>query len=394
MTLSEVGVLVAAIAVIGMIYPHVLYPLILRVIALIRTKPIVLDPSYRPTVDVCISAYNEEQYIDKCIASILATDIEPSKLRILIGDDGSTDATIARIENVRALHSDSNIQLISFKRQGKNAVMNELVAIANADVVVFTDADTLFHRKAISELIKPLADDHVGASVGCLVGLGEQGELDVGAHGEASYRALDRITNITESAISSTVTSNGALYAVKRSLLKRLTNSRVADDWAHLLSVMATRKRVVLVPHANAHELRSVEFAQEIRRTIRTASSGMATVRQFASLLLPSAGLVSYFLLSHKIIRWFSPVFLIMLMVGTVMTVELTSVFGWLFYLQLALYSAALIAYAGLIQGQRVPLASVCLYFVAMNAAFAVAIGRFVSGKKLDAWDPSSSVML
>ena len=87
-----------------------------------------------------------------------------------------------------------------------------------------------------------------------------------------------------------------------------------------------------------------------------------------------------------------SPLFLILLMIGTVLVVEQTMLFGFLFYGQLALYALALVGYSASKNGQHVPLASTCLYFVTMNWSFLRALVRWMGRSKVDTWVPTQGV--
>ncbi len=381
-----IGLTVAIISIVGIVYPHILYPALLWVLSRVVRRP-VASAAQTPTVDVVVAAYNEQDRIEACLRSIAASRYPLDRVRILVGDDGSTDRTAVIVGELAEQLRPCTIELHQFTRSGKNAVVSALIASATAEVVVFTDADTFWYPGSLAALVSPFADDAVGG----VVGRHRSRDLmnaDAGGRGDASYRSFEDHVNAMESEVASTVASNGALYAVRRSCVEPVPNSRVADDWVQLLGAVRSGKRVVTADGADVTEDRPTSLQAEVRRTVRTAASGMATVWFHRSLLLPTHGWPSLFLWSHRVIRWLSPLLMLTLLAGTMMSVQATVWFGFLFYGQFALYALALLGYAGGRYGQHVPIAGTCTYFVAMNIAFARALLRFVSGRGLDTWTP------
>lgn len=132
-------------------------------LAAIRRRPgTVPDPSFRPSVNVIIPAYNEEKVIIRTVRAILASDYKD--LSVTVVDDGSTDATASRLS--AAFGSDNRVTILSQRNQGKWAAANTALNHSQADVIVAIDADTLVDRKAIRFLIQRLANPQVGAVAG------------------------------------------------------------------------------------------------------------------------------------------------------------------------------------------------------------------------------------
>jgi hypothetical protein len=159
----------------------------------------------------------------------------------------------------------------------------------------------------------------------------------------------------------------------------------------NVLAVAQQGRRIIFEPRARVVEERVNSLRAESRRTIRTVSSGIAAFLHASSLILPSAGWISFFLLSHRILRWASPLFVLLMIPATALTVSDPMIFGILFYGQALLYALALIGKSAARYGQHVPLASTCLFFVAMNISFLLAIVRVLSGRSLDTWTPMES---
>jgi cellulose synthase/poly-beta-1,6-N-acetylglucosamine synthase-like glycosyltransferase len=360
--------------------------LMLRVLAPRFRRPIA-DQRHEPMVDVCIAAFNEERYIGSCLKSLSDVDYPASRMRIHVGDDGSEDETIKVVQQVDAEYN-MPIHILPLPRTGKNGVLNALIDRTESDVIIFMDADCEVAPDAFTRLVAPFADETVGAAIGRLDRSIQQASAESGERGEATYKSIEDPINRNESTIHSTVTSNGALYAVRKALLSPLPNGRVADDWYNVLQAAHKGKRIIYVPEAKVRESRGGSMQGEVARTVRTASSGMLTLWSMRTLLKPTSW-VAFFLWSHRIVRWLSPLFLVLLIIGTAFTVRETSLFGILFYAQFTFYALALLGYAASTVGQRIPLISTITYFVAMNGAFALAMVRSLRRSDLDQWSPS-----
>ena len=116
-----------------------------------------------PEVSVIVAAHNEECGIETKLRNLIESDYPRHRMEILVGSDGSSDRT----EEIVSLFRDQGVGLLSFPRQrGKSAIQNGLVAAASGSVLVFTDADCLLPRDAISCLVQRLGDPGVGLVTG------------------------------------------------------------------------------------------------------------------------------------------------------------------------------------------------------------------------------------
>jgi cellulose synthase/poly-beta-1,6-N-acetylglucosamine synthase-like glycosyltransferase len=114
-----------------------------------------------PLVSVVVPAYNEARVVAKCIESILA-DEYPRKELILV-DDGSSDHTHA-VMSWYADHPD--VTVVSQPNGGKAAALNNGIALARGDILVFVDADGIFAPDTLTQLLRGFDDERVGAVCG------------------------------------------------------------------------------------------------------------------------------------------------------------------------------------------------------------------------------------
>lgn len=389
MSVLDLGLIVSALCVFLLIYPHCIYPLVLWVASKYCGKPYRQHEDYTPTLAILISAYNEQDGIAACLEAIFASDYPIDKMSVYVADDGSTDATVEVVEALCKEHA--GLTMVRCQRAGKNAALNTLIQRVTAQVVMFMDADTVVSPSAFRHLVSPLADDTVGATISLNDKQHDVFQNDAGNAGDSFYRRLEDVVNLRESSIHSTVASNGGLYAVKSAFIQPINNSRAADDLLMILRVMRAGKRVLKQPLATIHEHRPNSLQVEGTRTARTVSAGLTTVWDQRMLLLPTFGWVSFFLWSHRIVRYGSPFWLILLFAATWCTVSDPMVFGILFYGQFAFYALGLLSRAAGKMGQTIPVASTVEYFIVMNIALLRGWFRFLTLQSSDQWTPGQT---
>lgn len=83
-----------------------------------------------------VSAYNIENYIDKCIQSILSQSI--NDYEIIVIDDGSTDSTS---EILKSFSGRNNIKIITQKNGGLGSTRNVGLKFATGEYIIFIDGD-------------------------------------------------------------------------------------------------------------------------------------------------------------------------------------------------------------------------------------------------------------
>jgi len=124
--------------------------------------PPMLDPAAGPMVSVLIPCFNEEKVIVASVARILHSNW--SKLEVLVLDDGSTDATAAKVRE--AFADEPRVTLMSFANGGKARALNQGLAKAVGEVIVALDADTLFPPDTVAQLARWFVNPKVGAVAG------------------------------------------------------------------------------------------------------------------------------------------------------------------------------------------------------------------------------------
>lgn len=122
-----------------------------------------IPTSFAPAVSVVIPAYNEEMVISQTIDSLLAQQYAGA-LEIIVVDDGSRDGTYQRARSTHGAHP--LVRVFTKANGGKASALNFGIANAQHDIIVALDADTVFMRDTVAELVQPLADVRVAAVAG------------------------------------------------------------------------------------------------------------------------------------------------------------------------------------------------------------------------------------
>jgi cellulose synthase/poly-beta-1,6-N-acetylglucosamine synthase-like glycosyltransferase/peptidoglycan/xylan/chitin deacetylase (PgdA/CDA1 family)/spore germination protein YaaH len=139
--------------------------IVFTVLALIQRKNEIIppvNPAYRPAVSVVIAAYNESKVINRTISALLSGNYP--NVEILVVDDGSTDGTA---ETVRQMFSgNETVRVIEKSNGGKASALNLGIKECSGEVIVALDADTMFDKYTVSNLVRHFEDPAIGAVSG------------------------------------------------------------------------------------------------------------------------------------------------------------------------------------------------------------------------------------
>ena len=120
------------------------------------------DPAFTPTVSVVISAFNEQDHIERTIRGTLAIDYPD--FEILIIDDGSDDDTLARI---LPFVRDGSVRLVrKLVNEGKAMALNDGLRCVNGEVILIMDADAIPDPQILRYMVPHFRSPRVGAVTG------------------------------------------------------------------------------------------------------------------------------------------------------------------------------------------------------------------------------------
>lgn len=363
----------------------VIYPILLNIISLFVKTPLKLNSDYSPEITILIAAYNEEDLIQDCLNSVLNSDYPSDKIQIFVGSDGSSDNTNSIVKTFQLRHE--NIRLFEFSRSGKNKVLNNLVSEVKTEITFFLDADLRVRPNSISNLVKILSDTKVGAALSAVNIVSFDKNMNAGSHGETVYQKYESFLRSKESEIYSNINSLGTLYGIRTEFFKPFPSDTVCDDLFNVFSIALKNKRIIFDRNTIVDEVRLKSLNQEFFRRVRVVAGGLSTISYSSQLISPSFGWSSFFVWSHKMLRWLSPVFLILLIILTFLIPYPSEIRNVLLILQSATYLSAFIGFLLDKANVSISIFKLSYFYISMNAAFFVGILRFFSGKQNSAWD-------
>ena len=338
-----------------------------------------------PSISVLIAAHNEEAGIGDKVRNMLDLDYPQQRLQIVVVSDGSTDRTM---EILRSF-DDSRVIAMDVPRGGKAAALNSGVKHCTNDVLVFSDANSMFARQALRALAEPFADSAVGGVAGDQRYLKGGVSISAADAGERTYWDFDRLMKVWQSRSGNVTSATGAIYAIRRALFKTVPEG-VTDDFVTSTQVIAQGFRLVFASGAVAYEPVSANTGIEFGRKVRIITRGLRGVLRMGCLLNPMRhGFYSVQLFSHKVLRR-QMVFPLIAILVTSGLLALSSPFFLLAaILQIMFYGAALTGYllSDTRMGRR-KYFSIPFYFCLVNAACLLATLHLLTGRRVVLWNP------
>ena len=361
-------------------YTFLLYPLLLRVIAFfypLRCAP----PGYRPTISILICAYNEGAGIGQKLDDTLALDYPKDQVEILVVSDGSTDET----ENIVKRYGTRNVRLLrTTQRLGKTNAQNEGVTSCVGEVIIFSDATTVYHSQALNKLAEHYADPRVGAVSGRYQYFDESGISPTGT-GSIAFWNFENFIKTSQSRIASISGCCGCIYSVRRSAYTVLSPD-IISDLVQPLHVIRKGLLVLFEPQAMAYESTTVSSHQELKMRIRVITRAIRGLLSVPDLFNPvKRPWIALQLVSHKALRWLVPLYISGIFLSTAI-LSAHPAMGFLFLLQLCFYGTALISLV-LPLHRHIKILGLPLYICTMNAAALLAIIESARGKQYVIWE-------
>jgi cellulose synthase/poly-beta-1,6-N-acetylglucosamine synthase-like glycosyltransferase len=357
-------------------YVYVGYPSLLAVIRLIAGRQ-VDRADIEPSVCVFITANDEAEIIEAKLRNTLALDYPADRLAVVLASDGSVDGT-----NELARRFEPRVRVLEFfPRRGKIAAINEGIHQVTADIVVFSDANTMLEPDAVRALVRNFADPQVGAVSGDVVLFGERAAL---GPSEDLYYRYERWVQRAESEVGSMIGADGALYAIRRELFTPPQEDTILDDMAIPMGVVKAGRRVVFDGAARAFEQGSESAREEFARKSRVIAGAMQFMRRRDSAIPATAPQVILSLVSHKALRWLSPAF----GAGALFSSIVLAPSSLVYTAVLCIESAILVlGFAGCFPRLRAfgPVA-IAHYFCLLQAAAAVGFIRGLAGRQSVLW--------
>ncbi len=333
-----------------------------------------LSDSELPTVSFVIAVRNEEENLPAKLHNLNRIDYPAAKREIIFVSDGSTDRTN------EILASTPDICLIvQPEHRGKAAALNSGIDEAKHEILILSDASTLFECDAARCLVRHFADATVGAVCGALQ-LRTHAES---AQTEGTYWKYESMLRLMEARLGATLTASGAIYALRRNAFVPFAPGTLIDDFVAPLNARQLGLRIVYDPEAMATDVASPSIRGEYRRRVRIAIGSFRALRHVAQFRLPAFTWFAF--IPHKLFRWLVPLFYIAMALSNLFLLHSLPYFI-AFVAQLTFFAWAAVGFLWHDRLRGIRFALLGYFLFAMNAAFLVGLVRAFGGGKQATW--------
>ncbi len=376
----------------------------------------VKEAMHWPPVHVLMAVHNEEAVLADKLASLAAQDYA-GELFFLVGSDNSSDRTNDILTAWAAKDKRFRPTLFS-TRQGKPGIINQLAlqiknrehevlrskskiestkyceANRESNILLLTDASVILRPNVITELVRPmLGNERIGVVDSTMVQTGGKAE----GIGLSEVQYINREVNIKRAEgqlWGAMIGPFGGCWAIRAEAFCPVPDNFLVDDFFLCMAAYEAGWLGVSSEAAVVEEAVGQTIKDEFRRKVRISSGNWQNLFRFRKLWwLPTKNELSFAFFSHKVLRWWTPFFLLIgaLCLGLLVLPlgnhwALTAFGIGSLLLVASLLLDLLLAPMGIhLKGLRS-----LRYFIAMNAALLVGFYRFLTGITTNVWQPSN----
>ena len=373
------------IIVIIVLYVYFGYPLLLLILNKLCPAPKVKKAEITPTISLIIAAFNEEKVIAQKIKNTFELEYPKDNLEIIVVSDGSTDSTN---EIVKAF-SENRVKLVALKKnQGKSTAQNRAVDESNGEILLFSDADVMLKKDVVKKLINNFSNENVGCVVGEITYTNEN-DTSV-REGEGLYWRYELFLREKESEVGNFAMGSG-IMAIRQNLFQSL-DPNVGEDFVLPLKTVINGFKVIFEPEAVTEtimdQISSTDMFRSKVRIISKDLRGLFLCREILNpFRYPS---YAWGLISHKLLRWLVPYFLIVIFIINLSLLE-QPFYLLTFIFQISFYTLAFGGFLWQKKSKSPRILGIPCSFCLVNFAALVGVFRFISGEKSGKWQPTRS---
>ena len=373
------GVLTFWISLLSLAYVYAGYPAFLVAGHTVTRSASQTTAQQGPVapLSIIVPARNEAALIMGRIANIFSQSEFVHE--VIIGSDGSDDATAS----IARSYPDARVRVLEFPdRRGRALVCNDCVAAATGQIVVLTDADTRFKPGFLKEIARPFADPSVAVAVGKLLW------RSAGNERAGVYWSMELALRSLESGLRLLATASGPCMAVRRSCYEPLLPDE-DPDFSTPIQVVRRGFRVIYTPMAVATDAVPPSARAEFRARSRMVTKNfVGTARELVRISPLKHPGIWWSILSHKLLRWISPLFMIVVpiaVLGPGTTQARPVVLGCYGLGAIAI----LVGGIADLREIRLPIATQAWNLAVVNAGMLVGLARAACGRRIATYEPT-----
>ncbi len=378
--------LVFWIPLAAIIYSYLLYPLLLNILSFgQKSDSPVFTFEELPVVSILIAAHNEELVIEEKLRSVFSGNYPTEKLEVLVGSDASIDKTDEIIENLSKEYK--NLHLIRFlERTGKVNIINKLVEESANQILIITDANVIFDKDTLVELVKYFADKQIALADTHMM---HKGNVAGTSSAESFYVKQEVTTKYKEGILWGTMMGPfGGCYAVRKGYFQKVPGNFLVDDFYINMKVLEKGGKAVSAINALVYEDVAHKPNVEFKRKVRIATGSFQNLFTFFGLLL-RPGKISFCFFSHKVIRWLGPVLILCIFFSSFYIAYRIPFFAYIFWIEMFMFILIPIDYLLNSIGVRFRVTHILRYFFFTNLAVFIGMFKAIGGVSSSVWEPT-----
>lgn len=361
------------------------YGVSLKIISRLKTINPAKRTDEKPSVTVMIVAHNEQKVIREKLENVLNNDYPTEKIKYLVTSDHSTDSTNKIVEEFILRHNDKPITLYTSKEhKGKTNAQNEAQKLVDTDILVMTDANSMFQTNSISELISSFSDDNIAYVCGALIFTNTS---NLTATSESNYWSRELKTRLIESNIQTITAGNGAIYACRNKDYIEIQPIECHDISMPYYYGMH-HKRAIFNEKALAFEKAGESTEDEYKRKVRMNRIILMQLKKGVKALnIFKYGWFSYFYFGHRTSRyllWLNHLLAFVSNFGLMLMAH--GIWTYLFWLQMLFYVLGIIG-----KYTKNKLLYMVYYYCITIFAQWHGVINILTGKSKPTWDSVSS---
>jgi cellulose synthase/poly-beta-1,6-N-acetylglucosamine synthase-like glycosyltransferase len=369
--------LIPLILIVG---SFIIYPLVLW----LMTKGKILQRKELedfPMVSLIVAAYNEEDVIEDKIKNAFETNYPKEKLEIIIMSDASSDKT----DDIVLSYKDQGVKLFRIEgRKGKTHCQNYSSEKALGEYLVYSDANSMFEKDAVKNIVEALSDESVGVVIGKRIYVGMKDE----GNKEGVYEKYEARIKQMESIAGGTIGANGSIYGLKKENYIPLSDNKISDIVEPLMIASTLNKKIIQIEDAIANEEYDNPLDKEFGRKQRIVLRAMNSLWEDKLVYIRKPGLFTK-VFFHKVVRWLT---LPLILISFLASIFLNDYFGVLIRVILLSYLIpGSILFFVSNKGQKKlkvhKVLNLILYSFTMFASSSMALLDFFKGKQKIVWE-------
>ncbi|HBF19147.1 MAG TPA: hypothetical protein DDW81_03560 [Cryomorphaceae bacterium] len=376
------------LSLIGILHTYVVYPALMLLLHSVKgTKKPAAGPENHPEVEIIFAAHNEESVIAEKIRSSFKSGYPEEKIKVHIGSDCSTDNTDSIIRDLQKQYP--GLRLTRFEdRTGKSGIINQLTQASTADLLILTDANIIFEEATIPTLVSSMQDSQTGA-VGGHIEYRQVFEKGISQQENTYLQLENRLKSAESDLLGAAMGLEGGCYIIRRKLFPVIPPLFFMEDFYVSLSVMEKNYRVLLNTHAKCYEDVSIASTEEYKRKVRISIGNFQNLGRFRKMIWNRFFPIGIAFLSHKVLRWITPFFLLSLLICSILLApesRIFSLFSGIYFLFLS------VGLLGILFSQSKSLSWVKYpgHFIYMNLALMRGFFIYLKGVKSNVWQPTT----